>query len=42
LLAAATTGATAAASKKARPQDDDFQLSQALALLKGLSVTRGR
>ncbi|MDD2052723.1 S41 family peptidase [Pseudomonas putida] len=26
---------------KARPQDDDFQLSQALSLLKGLSVTRG-
>jgi carboxyl-terminal processing protease len=25
---------------KARPQDDDFQLSQALSLLKGLSVTR--
>ena len=24
-----------------RPQDDDFQLSQALSLLKGLSVTRG-
>ncbi|MBD1551885.1 S41 family peptidase [Pseudomonas typographi] len=29
------------ASKKARPQDGDFQLSQALALLKGLKVTRG-
>ena len=27
--------------KKARPQDDDYQLSQALNLLKGLSVTRG-
>jgi carboxyl-terminal processing protease len=27
--------------KKARPQDDDFQLSQALSLLKGLKVTRG-
>ena len=26
---------------KSRPQDDDFQLSQALSLLKGLSVTRG-
>ncbi|WP_263261705.1 S41 family peptidase [Pseudomonas sp. RIT-PI-S] len=29
------------ADKKARPQDDDFQLSQALSLLKGLKVTRG-
>jgi carboxyl-terminal processing protease len=28
-------------SKSSRPQDDDFQLSQALSLLKGLSVTRG-
>jgi carboxyl-terminal processing protease len=28
-------------SKQARPQDDDYQLSQALNLLKGLSVTRG-
>lgn len=27
--------------KPARPQDDDYQLSQALNLLKGLSVTRG-
>lgn len=27
--------------KKARPQDGDFQLSQALSLLKGLKVTRG-
>lgn len=35
------TGKKAAGSKKARPQDDDFQLSQALSLLKGLSVTRG-
>jgi len=26
---------------KARPQDDDYQLNQALSLLKGLSVTRG-
>jgi carboxyl-terminal processing protease len=34
-----TGGATA--DKKARPQDDDFQLSQALSLLKGLKVTRG-
>jgi carboxyl-terminal processing protease len=31
----------ASGGKKARPQDDDFQLSQALSLLKGLSVTRG-
>jgi len=23
------------------PQDDDYQLSQALSLLKGLSITRG-
>ncbi|MBD8683082.1 S41 family peptidase [Pseudomonas sp. CFBP 13719] len=28
-------------ARKARPQDDDFQISQALSLLKGLSVTRG-
>ena len=28
-------------SAPARPQDDDYQLSQALNLLKGLSVTRG-
>ncbi|MCG4452403.1 MULTISPECIES: S41 family peptidase [unclassified Pseudomonas] len=28
-------------SKRARPQDDDYQLSQALSLLKGLSITRG-
>ncbi|MGH8354426.1 MAG: S41 family peptidase [Pseudomonas sp.] len=28
-------------AKPARPQDDDFQLGQALNLLKGLSVTRG-
>lgn len=27
---------------KPRPQDDDFQLSQAVSLLKGLNVTRGR
>ncbi|MDB6050604.1 MAG: peptidase [Pseudomonas sp.] len=32
---------TKAAAAKARPQDDDYQLSQALSLLKGLSVTRG-
>ncbi|WP_137819412.1 S41 family peptidase [Pseudomonas sp. 2FG] len=30
-----------AQSKQPRPQDDDFQLDQALNLLKGLSVTRG-
>jgi carboxyl-terminal processing protease len=30
-----------AGGKKDRPQDDDFQLDQALNLLKGLSVTRG-
>ena len=35
------SGKTPIGSKKARPQDDDFQLSQALSLLKGLSVTRG-
>jgi carboxyl-terminal processing protease len=29
------------ASKPTRPQDDDYQLSQALNLLKGLSITRG-
>ncbi len=29
-------------ASKARPQDDDFQLSQALSLLKGLSITRGK
>lgn len=29
------------AERKDRPQDDDYQLSQALNLLKGLSVTRG-
>lgn len=28
--------------KKERPQDDDFQLSQALSLLKGLSITRDK
>ena len=31
-----------ASSKKERPQDDDFQLSQALSLLKGLSITSGK
>ena len=35
----ATAGKT---SKKARPQDDDYQLSQALSLLKGLSITRDK
>ena len=30
------------ASKKARPQDDDYQLAQALSLLKGLSITRDK
>jgi carboxyl-terminal processing protease len=30
------------ASKPARPQDDDYQLSQALTLLKGLNITRGK
>ncbi|WP_434772743.1 S41 family peptidase [Pseudomonas entomophila] len=28
-------------ARKARPQDDDFQLSQALSLLKGLNITKG-
>ncbi|MNM61696.1 hypothetical protein D3C81_730010 [compost metagenome] len=27
---------------KPRPQDDDYQLSQALSLLKGLSITQGK
>ena len=31
-----------ATSKKERPQDGDFQLSQALSLLKGLSITRDK
>ncbi|MDY1017638.1 S41 family peptidase [Pseudomonas coleopterorum] len=35
------SGKTAIGARKARPQDDDFQISQALSLLKGLSVTRG-
>ncbi|MDF2491411.1 MAG: hypothetical protein K0S77_4033, partial [Pseudomonas sp.] len=30
------------AKRKERPQDDDFQLSQALSLLKGLSITRNK
>ncbi|WP_413470247.1 hypothetical protein, partial [Pseudomonas sp.] len=29
------------ANQPARPQDDDYQLSQALNLLKGLNITRG-
>ncbi|QBF24742.1 S41 family peptidase [Pseudomonas tructae] len=29
-------------SAKPRPQDDDYQLSQALSLLKGLSITQGK
>ncbi|MBA1188368.1 S41 family peptidase [Pseudomonas entomophila] len=28
-------------ARKTRPQDDDFQLSQALSLLKGLNITKG-
>jgi carboxyl-terminal processing protease len=35
------SGKPATGKSKSRPQDDDFQLSQALSLLKGLSVTRG-
>ncbi|KJK19943.1 S41 family peptidase [Pseudomonas sp. NPDC087612] len=31
-----------AGSAKPRPQDDDYQLSQALSLLKGLSITQGK
>jgi carboxyl-terminal processing protease len=30
------------ANEPARPQDDDYQLSQALTLLKGLNITRGK
>jgi carboxyl-terminal processing protease len=30
------------AKPKAMPQDDDYQLAQALSLLKGLSITSGR
>ena len=36
-----SNGKGKAAGQSPRPQDDDFQLSQALNLLKGLSVTRG-
>lgn len=36
-----SNGKGKAAGQAPRPQDDDFQLSQALNLLKGLSVTRG-
>jgi carboxyl-terminal processing protease len=35
------SGKSGTGKAKSRPQDDDFQLSQALSLLKGLSVTRG-
>ncbi|MEK1942429.1 MAG: S41 family peptidase, partial [Pseudomonas sp.] len=35
-----TSNELKAQSGKAHPQDDDFQLSQALSLLKGLNVTR--
>ena len=33
---------TSATKRKERPQDDDFQLSQALSLLKGLSITQNK
>ena len=33
---------TSGAKRKERPQDDDFQLSQALSLLKGLSITQNK
>jgi len=36
-----SNGKGKATGQSPRPQDDDFQLSQALNLLKGLSVTRG-
>jgi len=36
-----STSKSSKVAKKPRPQDDDFQLSQALNLLKGMSVTRG-
>jgi len=36
-----SNGKGKATAQSPRPQDDDFQLSQALNLLKGLSVTRG-
>ncbi|WP_449430780.1 S41 family peptidase [Pseudomonas putida] len=32
---------TGSSKRKDRPQDDDFQLSQALSLLKGLNITKG-
>ena len=32
---------TGSSKRKERPQDDDFQLSQALSLLKGLNITKG-
>ncbi|MGY4531508.1 carboxyl-terminal processing protease [Pseudomonas sp. TE3786] len=37
-----TSSELKAQSGKTRPQDDDFQLSQALSLLKGLNVTRSQ
>ena len=33
---------TGSSKRKERPQDDDFQLSQALSLLKGLNITSGK
>jgi carboxyl-terminal processing protease len=33
---------TSSSKAKAMPQDDDYQLAQALSLLKGLSITSGR
>jgi carboxyl-terminal processing protease len=35
------SGKAVIGARKVRPQDDDFQVGQALSLLKGLSVTRG-
>ncbi len=34
--------ATQVVSDSPRPQDDDYQLGQALTLLKGLNLTRGQ
>ena len=36
------TGSGSKTKAKAMPQDDDYQLAQALSLLKGLSITSGR
>ena len=36
-----SNGKGKAAAQSPRPQDDDFQLSQALSLLKGLNITKG-